>query len=116
VNDTFTVTATAPPGQHITTIRYAQTGTYGEQRGLYWQTRASGELTAGGASAPFIFNDRHPALTETIDLTGQQLETVTIAVSISMRAERSPNNPRVTDPPGGAGVHVTEASITVEAQ
>jgi hypothetical protein len=114
VSDTFTVTATAPPGQHITSVRYFQTGGYFESRGLYWQTRASGELTANGVTVPFTFSNRHPGLSRTIDLSGQNVETATISVSISMVAERSPNNPRVGNPPGSISVSVDQASITVE--
>jgi hypothetical protein len=54
-------------------------------------------------------------LTRTIDLTGQNVESTTISVSISMSAGRSTNQPRVTDPPGSASISVASAVISVES-
>jgi hypothetical protein len=79
---------------------------------LYWRASGTGELTADGTSLPFSFTS--PSLTRTIDLSGQNVETATISVSISMSAGRSANQPRVTDPPGSAYIAVTSATISVE--
>lgn len=113
VSDTFTLTVTAQPGQHITRVHYQQSGSRFLERSLYWQASGSGQLTANGVSAPFSFTV--PNLTRTIDLSGQNVESTTISVSISMSAGRSANNPRVTNPPGSASISVTSAVIFVES-
>ena len=113
VSDTFTVTVTALPGQHITRVHYQQSGSRFLERSLYWRASGTGELTANGVSVPFSFT--LPNLTRTIDLTGQDVETATISVSISMSAGRSGNQPRVTNPPGSASIRVSSAVISVEA-
>jgi hypothetical protein len=113
VGDTFTVTVTAQPGRHITRVHYHQSGARLLQRSLYWFASGTGQLTANGVSVPFSFT--LPTLTRTIDLTGQNVESTTISVSISMLAGRSANQPRVTDPPGSASISVTSAVISVES-
>jgi hypothetical protein len=113
VGDTFTVTVTAQPGRHITRVHYQQAGGRLLQRSLYWFASGTGQLTANGVSVPFSFT--LPTLTRTIDLTGQNVESTTISVSISMLAGRSTTQPRVTDPPGSAYISVTSAVISVES-
>ena len=113
VSDTFTVTVTAPPGQRITRVHYQQSGSRFLERSLYWRASGTGQLTANGVSVPFSFT--LPNLTRTIDLTGQNVESTTISVSISMSAGRSANQPRVTNPPGSASITVTSAVISVES-
>jgi hypothetical protein len=113
VSDTFTVTVTAPPGQQITRVHYVQSGARYLERSLYWQASGTGQLTANGVSVPFSFT--LPTLTKTIDLTGQNVESTTISVSIAMSAGRSSNYPRVTDPPGSATIIVASAVISVES-
>ena len=113
VGDTFTVTVTAQPGQHITRVHYQQSGGRFLERSLYWRASGTGQLTANGVSVPFSFT--LPTLTRTIDLTGQNVESATISVSISMSAGRSTNQPRVTNPPGSATISVTSAVISVES-
>ena len=113
VSDTFTVTVTAPPGQHLTRVHYQQSGNRLLERSLYWFASGTGQLTANGVSVPFSFT--LPNLTRTIDLTGQNVESATISVSISMSAGRSGNQPRVTNPPGSASISVTSAVISVES-
>ena len=112
VSDTFTVTVTAPPGMTISRVQYVQFGNRLLQRSTYWFANGSGALTAAGVSVPFSFTT--PGLGRSIDLTGQNVESTTISVSISMTAGRSANHPRVTDPPGSASISVTSASIIVE--
>jgi hypothetical protein len=113
VSDTFTVTVTAQPGQHITRVHYHQAGSRFLERSLYWRASGTGQLTADGVSVPFSFT--LPNLTRTIDLTGQNVESTTISVSISMSAGRSTNEPRVTNPPGSASISVSSAVISVES-
>ena len=113
VSDTFTVTVTAPPGRHLTRVHYQQSGNRLLERSLYWQASGTGQLTANGVSVPFSFT--LPNLTRTIDLTGQNVASATISVSISMAAGRSANEPRVTNPPGSASISVTSAVISVES-
>jgi hypothetical protein len=113
VSDTFTVTVTAPPGQRITRVHYQQSGSRYLERSLYWRASGTGQLTANGVTDPFSFT--LPNLTRTIDLTGQNVESTTISVSISMSAGRSTNQPRVTDPPGSASISVASAVISVES-
>jgi hypothetical protein len=113
VTDTFTVTATAPPGKRLTRVTYTQTGNRLLQRSIYWRASGTGELTANGLTMPFSFT--HPGLARSIDLTGQNVESATISVSISMSAGRSTNQPRVTNPPGSASISVTSAVISVES-
>ena len=113
VGDTFTVTVTAQPGQHITRVHYQQSGGRFLERSLYWRASGTGQLTANGVSVPFSFT--LPTLTRTIDLSGQNAESATISVSISMSAGRSTNQPRVTNPPGSATISVTSAVISVES-
>jgi hypothetical protein len=113
VSDTFTVTVTAPPGQRITRVHYQQSGSRYLERSLYWRASGTGQLTANGVTDPFSFT--LPNLTRTIDLTGQNVESTTISVSISMSAGRSTNQPRVTDPPGSASTSVASAVISVES-
>ena len=113
VSDTFTVTVTAMPGQHITRVHYQQAGSRFLERSLYWRASGTGQLTANGVSVPFSFT--LPNLTRTIDLTGQNVESTTISVSIAMSAGRSTNQPRVTDPPGSASISVGSAVISVES-
>jgi hypothetical protein len=113
VGDTFTATVTAQPGRHITRVHYQQSGSRILSRSLYWQASGTGQLTANGVSVPFSFT--LPTLTRTIDLTGQNVESTTISVSISMSAGRSTNQPRVTDPPGSATISVSSAVISVES-
>ncbi len=112
VGDTFTVTVTAPPGMTISRVQYVQSGNRLLERSTYWRASGTGELTAGGASVPFSFTT--PSLARSIDLTGQNVESTTISVSISMSAGRSANQPRVTNPPGSASISVTSARIIVE--
>ena len=73
----------------------------------------TGQLTANGVGVPFSFT--LPNLTKTIDLTGQNVESTTISVSISMSAGRSTSQPRVTNSPGSARISVTSAVISVES-
>jgi hypothetical protein len=113
VSDTFTVTVAAPPGQHITRVQYQQTGSRYLERSLYWRASGTGQLTANGVSVPFSFT--LPNLTKTIDLTGQNVKSTTISISISMSAGRSDNQPRVTNPPGSAAIIVASAVISVES-
>jgi hypothetical protein len=113
VSDTFTLTVTAPPGQRLTRVHYQQSGRRYLERSLYWRASGTGQLTANGVSVPFSFT--LPNLTRTIDLTGQNVESTTISVSISMSAGRSTNEPRVTNPPGSASISVTSAVISVES-
>ena len=113
VSDTFTVTVTAQPGQHITRVHYQQSGGRFLERSLYWRASGTGQLTANGVSVPFSFT--LPTLTRTIDLTGQNVESTTISVSIAMSAGRSTNQPRVTNPPGSASITVSSAVISVES-
>jgi hypothetical protein len=113
VSDTFTVTVTAPPGQLLTRVRYQQSGSRFLERSLYWRASGTGQLSANGVNVPFSFTT--PNLTQTIDLTGQNVASATISVSISMSAGRSTNQPRVTDPPGSASISVTSAVISVES-
>ena len=113
MSDTFTVTVTAPPGQRLTRVHYQQTGNRLLERSIYWQASGTGQLTANGVTMPFSFT--LPGLTRTIDLTGQNVESATISVSISMSAGRSTNEPRVNDPPGSASISVTSAVISVES-
>jgi hypothetical protein len=113
VTDTFTVTVTAPPGKRLTRVTYTQTGNRLLQRSIYWRASGTGQLTANGVSVPFSFT--LPSLTRTIDLTGQNVESTTISVSISMSAGRSTNEPRVKNPPGSASISVTSAVISVES-
>jgi hypothetical protein len=113
VGDTFTATVTAQPGRHITRVHYQQSGSRILSRSLYWQASGTGQLTANGVIVPFSFT--LPTLTRTIDLTGQNVESTTISVSISMSAGRSTNQPRVTDPPGSASISVASAVISVES-
>jgi hypothetical protein len=113
VSDTFTVTVTAQPGQHIDRVHYLQAGNRLLERAQYWFANGTGQLTANGVTVPFSFT--HPGLTRTIDLTGQNVESVTVSVSISMLAGRSANFPRLTNPPGSAYISVTSAVISVEA-
>ena len=113
VSDTFTLTVTAPPGQRITRVHYQQAGSRFLERSLYWRASGTGQLTANGASVPFSFTT--PNLTRTIDLTGQNVESTTISVSISMSAGRSDNQPRVTNPPGSATITVSSAVISIES-
>jgi hypothetical protein len=113
VTDTFTVTVTAPPGKRLTRVTYSQTGSRLLQRSIYWRASGTGQLTANGLTMPFSFT--HPGLARSIDLTGQNVESTTISVSISMSAGRSTNQPRVTDPPGSASISVTSAAISVES-
>ena len=113
VSHTFTVTVTASPGQHLTRVHYQQSGARFLERSLYWRASGTGELAANGVSVPFSFT--LPSLTRTIDLTGQNVESATISVSISMSAGRSANQPRVTNPPGSASISVTSAVISVES-
>ena len=82
------------------------------ERSTYWRASGTGELTADGVSVPFSFTT--PSLGRSIDLTGQNVESTTISVSISMSAGRSGNQPRVTNPPGSASISVTSARIIVE--
>ena len=112
VGDTFSVTVTAPPGMTISRVEYVQFGNRLLERSTYWRASGTGELTANGASVPFSFTT--PSLGRSIDLTGQNVESTTISVSISMSAGRSGNHPRVTNPPGSASISVTSASIIVE--
>jgi hypothetical protein len=112
VTDAFTVTVTAPPGTRLTGVTYTQTGSRLLQRSTYWRASGSGQLTASGVTVPFSFT--HPSLARSIDLTGQNVESTTISVSISMSAGRSANHPRVTNPPGSAFISVTTAQIVVE--
>ena len=113
VTDTFTVTVTAPPGKRLTRVTYTQTGNRLLERSIYWRASGTGELTANGLTMPFGFT--HPGLARSIDLTGQNVESTTISVSISMSAGRSTNEPRVKDPPGSASISVTSAVISVES-
>ena len=112
VGDTFTVTVTAPPGMTISSVQYVQVGNRLLERSTYWRASGTGLLTAGGVSVPFSFTT--PSLGRSIDLTGQNVESTTISVSISMSAGRSANQPRVTNPPGSASISVTSAKIIVE--
>ena len=113
VSDTFTLTVTAQPGQHITRVHYQQTGSRYLERSLYWRASGTGQLTANGVSVPFSFT--LPNVTKTVDLTGQNVESATISVSVSMSAGRSDNQPRVTNPPGSASIIVASAVISVES-
>ena len=113
VSDTFTVTVTAPPGQRLTRVHYQQSGNRLLERSTYWFANGTGQLTVNGVSVPFSFT--LPNLARTIDLTGQNVESATISVSISMAAGRSANEPRVTNPPGSGSVSVTSAVISVES-
>jgi hypothetical protein len=113
VSDTFTLTVTAPPGRHITRVHYQQSGNRLLERSIYWRASGTGVFTASGVSVPFSFTT--PNLTKTIDLTGQNVETVEISVSISMSAGRSGNQPRVKAPPGSASISVSNAEIRVES-
>ena len=83
------------------------------ERSPYWLANGTGQLTANGVSVPFSFT--LPNLTRTIDLTGQNVASATISVSISMSAGRSANQPRVTNPPGSASISVASAVISVES-
>jgi hypothetical protein len=111
VSDTFTLTVTAPPGQLLTRVQYQQSGSRILERSLYWRASGTGRLSANGVNVPFSFTA--PNLTQTIDLTGQNVASATI--SVSMSAGRSTNQPRVTDPPGSASISVTSAVISVES-
>jgi hypothetical protein len=106
------VTVTAPPGMTISRVQYVQFGSRLLQRSAYWFANGTGELTAAGVSVPFSFTT--PGLGRSIDLSGQNVESATISVSISMSAGRSNNHPRVTDPPGSAFISVTSAKVIVE--
>jgi hypothetical protein len=112
VTDTFTVTATAPPGMRITRVHYAQQGSRFLERSLYWTASGTGTLTVNGVALPFSFVG--PSLVQTVDLTGQDVESTTISVMIFLSARRSANYPRVTAPPGSATIQVTDAVIGVE--
>jgi hypothetical protein len=83
------------------------------ERSTYWFASGTGQLTANGISVPFSFTT--PNLTRTIDLAGQNVESATISISISMSAGRSGNQPRVTNPPGSGSISVTNAAISVES-
>jgi hypothetical protein len=111
-NDTFTVTATAPPGMRITRVRYQQIGSRYLERSTYWTANGSGTLTVDGVPQSFHFTT--PSLTRSVDLSGQNQDTVTISVQVSIAAARSANFPRVTAPPGSATISITNAVISVE--
>ena len=113
VSDTFTVTVTAPPGKRLTRVHYQQAGHRLLERSTYWRASGTGQFTAHGVGVPLTFTS--PNLTKTIDLTGQNVESTTISVSISMSAGRSGNQPRVTAPPGSASISVSSAVIRVES-
>ena len=110
--DTFTVTVTAPPGMRITGVTYAQAGSRYLERSTYWQASGTGTLTVNGVPLSFSFTT--PTLSRTVDLTGQDLESITVSVKIHLAAGRSSNFPRVTAPPGSARIDVTDAVIRVE--
>ena len=115
----------ADRGRHVHRHRHRSAGTAHHPRSLpavrgrllqrsqYWRASGTGQLTANGVSVPFSFT--LPTLTRTIDLTGQNVESTTISVSISMSAGRSTNFPQVTNPPGSASISVTSAVISVES-
>jgi hypothetical protein len=111
VADTFTVTVTAPPGMRIARVSYSQTGSRYLERSTYWFANGTGTLTVNGV--PLSFSFTAPWLTQTVDLSGQDLESTTISVTISLKVGRSSNFPRVTAPPGSATIQVSDAMIRV---
>ena len=88
VTDTFTVTASAPPGTRIARVHYAQTGTRFLERSTYWTASGSGTLTVNELTQPFSFT--LPTLVQTVDLRGQDVESATVSVMISLSARRAP--------------------------
>ncbi len=110
--DTFTVTATAPPGTRFTRVHYEQAGTRFLERSIYWQASGTGTLIVDGNPLPFSFTS--PTLVKTVDLTGEDVESITVSVMVSLTAGRSSAHPRVTAPPGSATIQVTDAVIRVE--
>ena len=110
--DTFTVTATAPLGMRITRVTYAQAGARYLERSTYWTASGTGTLTVDGVPQSFFFTT--PSLTRSVDLSAQDLDTVTISVQVALTAARSSSFPRVTAPPGSATISITHAVIRVE--
>ena len=111
VTDTFTLTVTAPPGMRISRVDYEQTGTRFLERSTYWQASGTGTLTVNGV--PLSFSFTAPTLVKSVDLAGQDLESATVSVTISLAAGRSAAFPRVTAPPGSATILVSNAVIRV---
>ena len=112
VTDTFTVTVTAPPGMRIARVTYQQTGAVIEQRGSYWEEFGTGTLTVN--NVPLSFSFTTPTLTKTVDLTGQNVESTTVSIMLSLTARRNSFQPRVTAPPGSATILVGDALLQVE--
>lgn len=108
-SDTIFVTVTAPPGRHIASITYAQTGSRVLSRG-YFSADGSGTLTVNNAPLPFTF--QHPNLSKTVNLTGQNLNSVTVSVAVQLRCYRNSSFPRVTAPPGGSYIDIQNAVIS----
>ena len=112
VADTFTVTVTAPPGMRIARVIYGQSGRRYLERSTYWFASGTGTLTVNGVPESFSFTT--PNLIHTVDLSGQDVESTTISVAISLKVGRSGNFPRVKAPPGSATLEVSDARIRVE--
>jgi hypothetical protein len=110
--DTFTFTVTAPPGKRLTRIHYNQAGTRFLERSTYWAANGTGALTVNGAALPFSFT--FPTLSKTVDLTGQNIESTTVSIQVSLNAYRNSAFPRVKDAPGSATISLTDAVISVE--
>jgi hypothetical protein len=111
VTDTLTVTVTPPPGMRIARVSYEQAGRRYLERSSYWFATGTGTLTVNGV--PLSFSFTAPALIQTVDLSGQDVESATISVAISLRVGRSSNFPRVKAPPGSATLQVSDAVIRV---
>ena len=112
VTDTFSATVTAPPGMHISRISYEQVGSRLLERSTYWFGNGTGTLTVNGV--PLSFSFTNPTLIQTVDLAGQNLESTTVSVTISLRVGRNSAFPRVGNPPGSASMRVTDAVIRAE--
>jgi hypothetical protein len=112
VSDTFTVTVTAPAGMRIARVRYEQVGSAYEERANYWTASGTGTFTVNEIAVPFSFTA--PTLVRVIDLTGQDVASANVLVSISLSAKRNSAHPRVKAAPGSATISVTDAVIRVE--
>jgi hypothetical protein len=115
VNDTFTVTVTAPPGMRIARVHYEQAGTrFVWWSPIYWHASGTGTLTVNGV--PLSFSFTAPTLVQTVDLAGQDVESTTVSVAINLQAERDSAFPRIPGKGGYATIQVTHAVIRVEYQ
>ena len=112
VADTFTVTATAPPGMRIARVSYEQAGRRYLERSTYWFATGTGTLTVNGV--PLSFGFTAPSLIQTVDLSDQNVESTTISVAISLRVGRNTSFPRVKAAPGSATLQVSDAIIRVQ--